>query len=281
MTAHVKSSATTFSAHLDVGKMPAHWLMARLGKRVLRPGGLETTRWLLDRAAIGPDDDVVEFAPGLARTAALILARGPRTYTGVERDGDAAESAERAVAAVAHPRARVLHGDAMAVPLKNQAATVVVGEAMLSMQTTANKHAIMREACRLLRPGGRYLIHELAVDDEDSSPARLADIQADLSEAIHVGVRIGTVQDWTVWIAGAGFVVETTKIVPMRLLEPGRLIRDEGLAGTTRFLVNALRTPGAARRLRSVRAVFRRHARYLRAVGILASRPTWEIGRIE
>ncbi len=29
-----------FGADLAVQKMPAHWLMARLGKRVLRPGGL-------------------------------------------------------------------------------------------------------------------------------------------------------------------------------------------------------------------------------------------------
>ena len=43
--------------------MPAHWLLARLGKRVLRPGGLGITRALLDGLAVGPEDDVVEFAP--------------------------------------------------------------------------------------------------------------------------------------------------------------------------------------------------------------------------
>lgn len=36
-------------AELSVRKMPGHWLLARLGKRVLRPrpGGLELTRRLL------------------------------------------------------------------------------------------------------------------------------------------------------------------------------------------------------------------------------------------
>lgn len=253
--------------------MPAHWLMARLGKRVLRPGGLETTRWLLDRAAIGPGDDVIELAPGLGRTAELILACAPGTYTGVERDAGAAEAAERVLASAAHRQARVLHSDAAAVPLDAGSATVVVGEAMLSMQTAANKRAIMREACRLLRPGGRYLMHELTVDGADLTPAHLADIQADLSEAIHVGVRIGSVKEWTTWIADAGFVVETTKIVPMRLLEPDRLIRDEGVWRTGRFVVNALRTRGAVRRLSRVRGVFRRHAQYLRAIGVVARRP--------
>lgn len=54
-------------------KMPGHWLLARLGKRVLRPGGLAMTQSLLAALAIGADDDVVELAPGLGLTARLIL----------------------------------------------------------------------------------------------------------------------------------------------------------------------------------------------------------------
>lgn len=49
-------------------KLPGHWLLARMGKRVLRPGGLELTHRLLDVLSIDGDDDVVEFAPGLGIT---------------------------------------------------------------------------------------------------------------------------------------------------------------------------------------------------------------------
>lgn len=58
-----------------------HWLLARLGKRVLRPGGAELTRELLNRAEV-TDADVLELAPGLGRTATEILARRPRSYLG-------------------------------------------------------------------------------------------------------------------------------------------------------------------------------------------------------
>ena len=51
-------------------KMPGHWLLAKMGKRVLRPGGLELTRRLLSELAVTAVDDVVEFAPGLGITAA-------------------------------------------------------------------------------------------------------------------------------------------------------------------------------------------------------------------
>ncbi len=257
-------------AGLDVRRMPAHWLMARLGKRVLRPGGLELTRWLLAHGSIGAADDVIEFAPGLARTAGLILAREPHTYAGVERDEQAAMFAERALGQIGFDRARVVRGNAVSVPLADDSATVVIGEAMLSMQTPANKRAIIREAGRLLRPDGRYLIHELAVAPDTLPASEVARIQQDLSEAIHVGVRIGTVTEWSHWLEDAGFVVEETRTAPMRLLEIERLIRDEGLRGTLRFALNAVRTAGAVRRLRAVRSVFRAHQRHLCAVAAVA-----------
>ena len=49
---------------LKTEKMPGHWVLARLGKRVLRPGGMELTRRMLKHLAIKPSDEVIEFAPG-------------------------------------------------------------------------------------------------------------------------------------------------------------------------------------------------------------------------
>src|ERR1700692_3507961 len=71
-------------------KMPGHWLLARLGKRVLRPGGRQLTNRMIEALNIGPNDEVIEFAPGLGATARLTLKRKPTSYTAVERDKDAA-----------------------------------------------------------------------------------------------------------------------------------------------------------------------------------------------
>ena len=56
--------------------LPGHWLLARLGKRVLRPGGRELTERLLDDADLA-GADVLEIAPGLGKTAASIIERTP------------------------------------------------------------------------------------------------------------------------------------------------------------------------------------------------------------
>lgn len=259
-------------ASLAVDRMPAHWLMAQLGKRVLRPGGRETTAWLLAHSRIGGTDDVVELAPGLGTTARLILARRPRSYTGVERDTRAASFAERALAGAEGTTVHIVRADAASVPLADGSATVVIGEAMLSMQPAAKKLAIIREAHRLLGQGGRYLIHELALQPDGIDAALYDRIQQDLSSTIHVGVRIGTRADWQSWFAEAGFDVERATTAPMRLLEPGRMLRDEGPFGMARFVFNALRTPGAAQRLKAVRQMFRRHRDHLCAIGLVLQR---------
>ena len=50
-----------------------HWVLAKLGKKVLRPGGQELTHKMLKAMNITSDDDVIEFAPGLGYTAKLAL----------------------------------------------------------------------------------------------------------------------------------------------------------------------------------------------------------------
>jgi ubiquinone/menaquinone biosynthesis C-methylase UbiE len=262
----------SLASHLSVHKMPAHWLMARLGKRVLRPGGLETTKWLLGHARIGAGDEVIELAPGLGTTARAILASGPRSYEAVERDASAAAFSRQTLAHAGFS-ARVLHGDASQIPLPDACATLVVGEAMLSMQPAEKKRAIVAEAHRLLRPGGRYLVHDLAVQPDGLDAAVLEGIQSDLSDVIHVGVRIGTLSEWRARLEAAGFEIDHATTAPMRLLEPDRLVRDEGLFGAARFVVNALHVPDAARRLLAVRRAFRRHQDHLCAVALVARRP--------
>ncbi|NUQ00952.1 MAG: class I SAM-dependent methyltransferase, partial [Armatimonadetes bacterium] len=147
---------------LQVDKMPGHWVLARLGKKVLRPGGLELTAALLQGLAVGRADRVVEFAPGLGVTARRTLAKQPVAYTAVERDPAAASTVRRYLQG---PSQQLVQGTAEATGLPDGCATVVYGEALLTMQTPSGKQAIVAEAARLLQPGGRYGLHEIALRD--------------------------------------------------------------------------------------------------------------------
>jgi SAM-dependent methyltransferase len=262
--------STPSPEHPAAHKMPGHWVLARMGKRVLRPGGLELTRKLLTELASKADDDVVEFAPGLGVTARLTLARHPRSYTAVERDRDAAATVEQYLTGRSQ---RCVLGTAEATGLPNGSATVVYGEAMLSMQMASAKSRIVAEAARLLKPGGRYGIHELCLVPDDIDPSIGEAIARELSSDIHVGVRPLTVGEWRELLSNAGLTVVQEHRAAMHLLEPARIVRDEGLLRAIRFAWNVARNGEARRRVLAMRRTFRKYRRHLAAVVLVAQKP--------
>ena len=135
----------TPGGNLQYSRMPGHWLLARMGKRVLRPGGIELTRQMLDALNIGTSDEVVEFAPGLGVTARATLGREPRSYTGIERDEAAAKHVRGYLSGESR---QCLVGRAEKTGLPDGSASVIYGEAMLTMQTAVQK------ARRLIRDEG-------------------------------------------------------------------------------------------------------------------------------
>jgi hypothetical protein len=255
---------------LDVARMPGHWLLARLGKRVLRPGGIELTRALLDRLAIGTSDEVVEFAPGLGVTARRILQRRPQRYTGIERDAKAAQWTGGHLPSA--PEVAIAVGRADRTSLPAASASVVIGEAMLSMQTAEHKRLIAAEAFRLLRPGGRYGIHELAVVPADMPVDQRREIDRALSSAIHVGARPLPAGEWKALLEEVGFRVVAIDHAPMHLLRPLRILQDEGVAGALRLAKNLALDGPARRRVLAMRRVFERYQRSLSAIYLVAQK---------
>lgn len=254
---------TTHGASLSEQKMPGPWLLARLGKRVLRPGGLELTQRMIAALTIVFADDVVEFAPGLGIAAQLTLKRRPASYTAIERDPAAAAIVS---GYLKESTQKCITGSADDTGLPCEVATVVYGEAMLTMQSSEMKRRIVREARRLLKPSGRYAIHEMCLVGDDLDETLKKEIVQALSRTIHVGVRPLSVSDWRTLMQAEGFEVEVEARAPMHLLEPKRLLRDEGLKGTVRFMWNIVRDRESRERVLMMRKVFRRYQSNLAAV---------------
>ncbi len=246
-----------------------HWLLARLGKRVLRPGGAGLTRLLLAAAGVR-GADVVELAPGLGRTADWILDVQPHAYVGVERDPVAAVSVDGVVAGRGGGVRIAVAAD---TGLPDACADVVVGEAMLTMQTDRGKRAIITEAVRLLRPGGRSAIHELGLTSDDIDEAAADGIRQELARTIRVNARPLTEAEWRALLTDAGLVVDRVDTAPMALLQLRRNIADEGVVGTLRIVRNVLRDADARRRVLAMRKTFTRNADSMTGIALVARLP--------
>lgn len=250
-------------------KMQGHWVLARAGKRVLRPGGLALTRRMVEALTISSADRVVEFAPGLGVTARMILRNKPLAYWGVERDPTAAS---RLKALLPEGVARISQAPAEHTGLPDTCASVVYGEAMLSMQSPEQKRRIFSEARRLLALGGRYGIHELCFRPEGISDRMRREIEAEISKEIHVGVQLLCYSEWVNLFEQHGLKVIWCGEAELDLLEPRRMLQDEGILRCLKIAFNVASDSRLRQRIIGIRRIFRRYREHLGAISIVGLR---------
>src|SRR5579872_4692601 len=68
-----------------------------------------------------------------------------------------------------------------------------------------------------------------------------------------LGKRVLTISEWRELLESDGFEIESVTTAPMHLLEPMRLLRDEGVLGALRFAFRVLRDRDARRRVLGMR----------------------------
>lgn len=246
-----------------------HWLLAKMGKRVLRPGGKELTLRMIEALQLNCSDSIVEFAPGLGFTASISLKHNPASYTGVELDKDAVEFLERRITG---KNTTIVQGNASKTTLPDECATKVYGEAMLTMQSAKQKSEIIQEAHRILKQGGLYGIHEIALSTEGNEPEVREAIYKEMKEAIKANVAPISVEEWKKTLIDNGFRIVKVMTNPMHLLEKKRMVDDEGFIRFLKIIFNIAAHPKARKRIKKMRQVFRKNEKNIMAISIIAEK---------
>lgn len=246
-----------------------HWILAKMGKRVLRPGGKELTLKLINNLDIKHSDNIVEFAPGIGYTASITLQKQPNTYTGVELNEEAAFNLRKTING---KNRKIIIGNAADSTIKGDFADKVYGEAMLTMHADHRKSEIIREAHRILKKGGLYGIHELGLYPNDINEEVKNDIQKQLAKTIKVNARPLTQNEWSTLLENEGFRIVKIETNPMSLLESKRIIDDEGFFRTLKIIFNILTHPNERKRIVDMRNIFRKYAQHLNAIAIVVEK---------
>lgn len=256
----------------DPAHLQGHWLLARIGKHVLRPGGKKLTGRMLANADIA-GKDVVEFAPGLGLTTRAILERDPKSYRGVDRDPQVVDIISKLTSEKATIPASCVQRDAADTGLESNSADVVIGEAMLTMQTERGKQAIIGEAFRLLRAGGTYSIHELGLQPDNLDESVKDEVRKALARSIKVNARPLTEQEWRELLEAEGFEVLWRGKEPMALLDMKRNIADEGIGGVLRILRNVLGNKDIRARVLNMKHTFDKYSNELTGIAFVVRKP--------
>lgn len=246
-----------------------HWILAKMGKKVLRPGGKELTLKLIENLGIKDSDNIVEFAPGLGYTASVALQKNPKTYTGIELNEEAASLLRKTIQCEGR---KIIIGNAADSTLEENFANKVYGEAMLTMHADHRKSEIIHEAHRILKKGGLYGIHELGLYPNELDKGVKDEIQKQLAQTIKVNARPLTQSEWVSLLEKEGFKIVHIETNSMSLLESKRVIDDEGFFRTLKIIFNILTHSDERKRILAMRDTFRKYDKHLNAIAIVAEK---------
>ena len=177
-----------------------------VGKQVMHPGGLGATRRLAEACKIDPGSHVLDIACGRGTSAIYIANRYGCRVTGIDLSTDLVAEANSLARRSGVPnRVSFKVGDATALPSADGKFDVVMSQAILMLVTDANR--VIKEALRVVRPGGRYGALELTLsDDAPASVVKAA--QSEISASCIEHAR--TAKGWQErFIEAGGTVVDT------------------------------------------------------------------------
>jgi len=264
-----KIQAIQNSSFTDPTTMPIYALLIQMGKKVLRPGGMELTRIMLEMLNIDTNDEVVEFAPGTGATAKMALSYHPSRYTAIEMDPNSVKLVSKYLNG---SNQKCLLARAEKTGLPDASCSVVYGEAIMNMKSNDIKQLIIAESSRILKPGGRYGFHEVYLKPDDVDESKRQEIAQALSDVTRVGVRPFTISEWTQALEKEGFEIKKYNTSHFHLLTPGRLIQDEGFMGAVSFILKLISYSAARKRLLAMRSVLKKYENHIGAVAFVSEK---------
>lgn len=252
---------------LNFKTAPGHVVLAAAGKTMLRPGGKAATEMLLELADFKPGDTVLELAASFGYSSIALAERFGVKVVGVEKNPDSVARARANVAAAGlSDRVEIIEGDILHLDRITQEFDWVLAEAILTMQSPSGKAKILSGIGDRLKPGGKFLSHELLAKNRES------EIHKALSEVIRVNSTPLSESGWIALCQNAGLQVEKCQTGGMGLLNLRRMLNDEGFVGTVRIVWNVLSRSQIRDRILAMRRVFQKYQEDLGYIIICAQK---------
>ena len=201
-----------------------------VGKKILRPGGRSATKQLLQWAGFQPGETVLELAASLGEGAIAMAQQYQVKVVTLERDPDSVALARANIAAAGlSDQIEVIEGSVLQLDLLwskqsyrlTEKFDYILAEAILTMQSASGKAKILGSIKDHLKPGGKFLSHELMASNRET------EIHEVLSAAIRVNSTPLSEKNWIAAYESAGLVVQQDRVGAMKLLNPWQILRDE------------------------------------------------------
>lgn len=231
-----------------------HTFLASLGKTRLRPGGVAATEWLFSQVMPDSNTRILEVACNMGTTSIELASRFGCQVCAVDMDKKALSIAQQNIHAAGLERfIELRETNATQLPFADNSFDVVINEAMLTMYADKAKMKLVQEYCRVLKPGGYLLTHDIMLTAGALEQASGEQLQ----QVVKSHVSPMSEASWKALFASAGFDAVKTHHGAMSLMSPRGLIRDEGVLRTLKILFNGLKNRANRVRFLSMFRYFR------------------------
>ncbi|MBW4640728.1 MAG: methyltransferase domain-containing protein [Gloeocapsa sp. UFS-A4-WI-NPMV-4B04] len=242
------------NATLNFQTASGHQVLAAAGKKYLRPGGKTATEQLFQWANFQPGETVLELASSFGYSAIALAKRYGVKVIGVEKDSDSVARARVNIrTAGLENQIEIIAGDIFHLEAIPGQFDYVLAEAILTMQSPPGKAKILAGIHNKLKPGGKFLSHELLAREKEEQ------ICTELAQVIKVNSTPLSEANWILAYETAGLQVQNQKTDSMALLNLSRIIQDEGIVDTIRILGNVLTHKPIRTRVLEMRSVFQKY----------------------
>jgi cyclopropane fatty-acyl-phospholipid synthase-like methyltransferase len=238
----------------DLRTAPGYQVLAAAGKKILRPGGRLATSKLLAWADFQPGETVLELASSFGNSAINLAKTYGVKVVGVEKDSDSITLARRNIqAAGLTGQVEIIEGDIFHLEEISGQFDYILAEAILTMQSIPLKAKILTQVKSHLKPGGKFLVHELLAREN------IEEIHRELSKVNHVNATPLSEDGWINACENAGLKVQKCQTGAMKILNPIDIIKDEGIADAGKFFWNLLRHKIIRDHVLEMKNVFQRY----------------------
>ncbi|MBE8965282.1 methyltransferase domain-containing protein [Nostocales cyanobacterium LEGE 12452] len=231
-----------------------HEVLAAAGKKYLRPGGRIATDKLFQWANFQPGETVLELGSSFGYSAIALAKSYHVKVVGIEKNPESVASARANICAAGlENKVEIIEGNIFNLEAISGKFDYVLAEAILTMQSPSGKAKILAEIHNRLKPGGKFLSHELLASDKEEQ------IHADLARVVRVNSTPLSESNWITAFATAGLQVQKCQTDSMDLLNLGRIFQDEGFFNATRILWNILTQKDIRNRVLEIHQVFHKY----------------------
>lgn len=97
-------------------------------------------------------------------------------------------------------------------------------------------------------------------------------MQKELARVSHVNARPLSTTEWGTLLEQQGFKIISVETSEMLLLEPGRMLADEGFLNFCKIGIKLLVRPQERKRVLALRKIFKKYHKNLNAIAIVAQK---------